>query len=83
MPWTSRHLEWLRDTGVALSTSDDRSIRVLEFRDQSDRAIFSSWAKHFRNHYCLDSEIDSLCAGTGLSKTDYLIIVLTATLPGP
>ena len=31
-----------------------------EFHHEKDEAVLSGWAKHFRNHYCLDTEIDFL-----------------------
>ncbi len=72
MPWTSQHLDWLIDTGNNLVTSDGRPVTVFEFRHNSDDSILSAWAKHFRNHYCLDVEIDFLKNGTGYSRCDYL-----------
>src|SRR4030042_2518472 len=60
MPWTSEHLKWFLDTGKRLTTADGKTVEVWEFRHRKDNAIFSAWAKHFRNHYCLDNEIDIL-----------------------
>lgn len=70
MPWTSDHLEWLVDTGERLKTADGREVEVWEFRHQDDDDVLSAWAKHFRNHYCLDTEID-LMRGKR-SRKDYL-----------
>jgi len=67
-----RHLDWLIDTKVRLKTVDRRTVQVLEFRPQNDEKILSDWAKHFRNHYCSDSEIDTLRKGTGYSRAEYL-----------
>jgi hypothetical protein len=67
------HIQWLVDTEQRLQTSDGRSVEVWEFRHQPDDRILSAWAKHFRNHYCLDCQIDQLRQGTGLSRRDYLI----------
>ena len=58
MPWTSEHIDWLIDTGERLSTADGKTVEVWEFRHEEDSDILSRWARHFRNHYCLDSEID-------------------------
>ena len=58
MPWTSEHIDWLIDTGERLSTADGKTVEVWEFRHEEDGDILSRWARHFRNHYCLDSEID-------------------------
>lgn len=54
------HLEWLVDTGERLTTADGKVIDVWEFRHLPDEVTLSAWAKHFRNHYCLDSDIDAL-----------------------
>jgi len=56
------HLDWLVDTGERLATADGKVIEVWEFRHLPDKATLSAWAKHFRNHYCLDSDIDALRA---------------------
>jgi len=58
MPWTSEHLKWFVDTGERLSTADGKPVEVWEFRHEDDEEILSAWAKYFRNHYCLDDEID-------------------------
>ena len=60
MPWTSEHTKWLVDTGERLKTADGKKVEVWEFRHEKDEAVLSAWAKHFRNHYCLDAEIDFL-----------------------
>ena len=73
MPWTSSHIKWLVDTGETLTTADGKTVEVWEFRHGNEDAVLSAWAKHFRNHYCLDSEIDELRDGTGLGRTQYLI----------
>ena len=66
------HLRWLINTSRTLTTSDGKTIELWEFNHQEDDTILSDWARHFRNHYCEDSEIDSLRAGTGLCRSDYL-----------
>ena len=60
MPWTSELTKWLVDTGKQLKTADGKEVAVWEFRHEKDEAVLSAWAKHFRNHYCLDTEIDFL-----------------------
>ena len=45
-----------------------------------------AWAASFRQHYCSDAEIDTLRAGTGLSRTDYLVQLAfpdKSVAPGP
>jgi len=66
------HLNWLQDTNKILSTIDGIPIKVFELNHTKDKAVLSSWAKHFRNHYCLDEDIDMLRDGTGKSRTEYL-----------
>ena len=60
MCFSSRHVEWLVDTGERLKTVDGKEVEVWEFRHEKDEVVLSAWAKHFRNHYCLDTEIDFL-----------------------
>jgi len=68
------HVDWLVDTGTRLTTLDGSSVPVFEFKyEVKDTEVFSAWASHFRNHYCLDAEIDILREGTGLSRADYLL----------
>lgn len=72
MPWSSEHLRWLFDTGEQLISVDGLPIDIWELKVKKDDAVFSAWARHFRNHYCLDCEIDELRNGTGLCRSDYL-----------
>lgn len=58
----------------------------MELIHHGDEAILSAWAKHFRNHYCLDSQIDALRKGTPRSRTGYLTQIKfpdAAQAPGP
>lgn len=74
MPWTSEHNIWLTEVENHLTTNDGKSVTLLEFNpDIADGEIMSKWAKHFRNHYCFDNEIDFFRDGTGLSRKDYLL----------
>lgn len=70
MPWTSKHTEWLVDTGERLKTADGKEVEVWKFQHQDDEHVLSLWAKHFRNHYCLDTEIDFLKGRR--TRQDYL-----------
>lgn len=72
MPWTSEHIDWLVDTGERLKTSDGKEVEVWEFLHKNDNAILSAWAKHFRNHYCFDTEIDYWRKGFKYTRADYL-----------
>lgn len=71
MPWTSAHLTWLTNTGTSITTADGKTAEVWEFNHKSDDAVLSAWAKHFRNHYCPDTDIDTL-KPPKLSRCDYL-----------
>lgn len=91
MPWSFNHIGWLIDTRERLTTSDGKIIEVWELRHKDDNKILSAWAKHFRNHYCLDTEIDELIRGTKYvkcrkPKCEYLLNIKfpDATVPpGP
>lgn len=72
MPWSSQHTKWFVDTGERLTTADGKDVEVWEFQHQGDDEVLSAWAKHYRNHYCLDSEIDYWRKGYGFSRTEYL-----------
>jgi hypothetical protein len=54
------HLQWLVDTGERLKTADGKTIEVWEFQHAAAPDVLSAWARHFRNHYCSDSDIDFL-----------------------
>ena len=71
MPWTSEHIKWLVDTGERLKTTDSKEVEIWELQHQDDDDVLSAWAKHFRNHYCLDAEIDFL--RDKRTRPDYLI----------
>jgi hypothetical protein len=73
MPWTSKHTEWLVRTGKKIFTKKGKPVEIIEFRHKSDPEVLSAWAKHFRNHYCRDSEIDFLRKGYSFSRKDYLL----------
>jgi len=60
VPWTSDHMKWLVDTGRRLKTADGKEVEIWEFRHTNNDKILSVWAKHFRNHYCLDANINSM-----------------------
>lgn len=68
--WSSKHLGWLIDTGERLQTADGKTVQVWELHHAKDDVVLSAWAKHFRNHYCADSDIDFLRGPR--SRKDYL-----------
>jgi hypothetical protein len=66
------HISWFKETGQTLSTITGEKVQVLEFAHASDPNILKAWAKHFREHYCLDAVLDEAREGTGLSRKEYL-----------
>lgn len=74
MPWSSEYITWFSEIDSNLTTFDGKEVTLLEFTpDLSKTNILTKWAKHFRNHYCFDSEIDILRDGTGLTKKEFLL----------
>lgn len=69
---TENHISWLENGNLELTTQDGVSVKILEFLHKTDEEMLTSWAKHFREHYCADSAIDELRSSTGLSRADYL-----------
>ncbi|GGH23842.1 Hachiman antiphage defense system protein HamA [Mucilaginibacter phyllosphaerae] len=73
MPWSGEHTKWFKQRTSALKTADGSDVTVLDFKpDLKDAKAMSAWAKHFRNHYVFDTEIDALRQGTSLSRTAYI-----------
>jgi hypothetical protein len=66
------HVNWLVNTGQTLKTSDGKTVEIWELQHTKDDAVLKSWAAHFREHYCLDKQLDKLRAGTGLSRAEFL-----------
>lgn len=68
------HSTWLKKSSKALATKDGKKVHIFELKvDQKDTKALSAWAKHFREHYCLDAQLDAYRKGTGKSKRDYLL----------
>jgi hypothetical protein len=86
MPWTDKHLLWLTRSTQSIVTTDGKNVEIWEFQPQDDSAVLSAWAKHFRNHYCLDAQIDHMRNSTGLSRAQYLNTIKfpdASAAPGP
>lgn len=67
------HIAWLKESGKKLTSNDGKEIAVYELVvEKSNKAALTAWAKHFREHYCLDSKIDRLRKGTGKTRAEYL-----------
>lgn len=80
------HLAWLVDTGKQLKTAGGKPVRVMELKHGNDHTVLSAWAKHFRNQYCRDDQIDDLCKGTSLNRGEYLRTIKfpdESAAPGP
>ncbi|HEI6959916.1 TPA: DUF1837 domain-containing protein [Yersinia enterocolitica] len=67
------HTAWLKKTEAKVQTADGVSVAVYELNiDHTDNSTLTSWAKHFREQYCLDSLIDRLRKGTNKARAQYL-----------
>lgn len=64
------HTDWLVDAGYQQTTVDGKYVEIWEFQHKNEEEVLSKWAKHFRNHYCLDEDIDFLRGKD--TRKDYL-----------
>lgn len=55
-----QYIDWFKLKDDKLTTKDGLEIEQWEFNYEENEQIMSEWAKHFRNMYCNDSEIDTL-----------------------
>ncbi|UQF70658.1 DUF1837 domain-containing protein [Vagococcus lutrae] len=53
-------------------TDNGQVVTVYELDVEDEEITLNDWAKHLREHYCLDSEIDFLRSGFGLSREEFL-----------
>jgi hypothetical protein len=68
------HAGWLKKTNKKLKSVDGKQINVYELIvDQTDAATLKEWARHFREHYCLDAKLDRLRKGTDKTRAEFLI----------
>lgn len=80
------YLSGLTKCAEHLSTADGCRIDVWELTVSPAAGYLSEWASEFRQHYCSDTEIDALRAGTGLTRTEYLTQLVfpdKTAAPGP
>lgn len=87
-PATARpsHVQWLVDTGRPIKTSGGTPVRIMKLKHAKDDTVLSAWAKHFRNQYCRDDQIDDLRKGTKLTRAAYLRAIKfpdESAAPGP
>lgn len=73
LPVIPTYLKYLKKTGRSLKSADGKSIEIWELLVPEADPCLSGWATRFRQHYCLDAEIDELRDGTGLSRSEYLL----------
>ncbi|MFZ6746534.1 virulence associated protein [Undibacterium sp. JH2W] len=67
-------------------SADGKPIQVWELPVLETDPCLNEWANRFRQHYCLDTEIDDLRDGTELSRSEYLIQLVfpdKTSPPGP
>jgi len=78
------HTDWLKRTWEKVKTADGKTVAIYELKvDTADAVTLKAWAKHFREHYCLDSQIDDLRDGTKKTRAQYLNdLVFPDKLPG-
>lgn len=61
MSFTVEYLQWLEDTGERVESVCGKSIPIFKLsHDASNEQIMSAWARHFRNHYCSDEQIEHI-----------------------
>lgn len=73
MHLTNEHIQWLHDTGEVITISTGENVPVYEFAyDVENEEVMSHWARHFRNHYCADAEIEIL-KPEGMTNSEYLL----------
>jgi hypothetical protein len=80
------HIDCMKKCMSPIITAEGKEVAVWELSVPANDSLLSDWAKCFREHYCLDSEIDALRAGTGLSRKDYLTNIIfpdKSIKPGP
>jgi hypothetical protein len=83
--WKAGYQKCLVPVGQ-LTTAEGSTVDVWEFRHPNDPLVLAAWARHFRSHYCSDTQIDALRRGTGKSRAKYLLDIKfpdAAVAPGP
>jgi len=76
---SSDHIPWFsQQQSIVVNNC---SVDIYVFNHQQNELVFSSWARHFRNHYCLDGQIDRL-KSPGQSRRDYLNNIKLPSIQG-
>lgn len=68
---TNNYIKWLLDD-IDQYTSDGRKVKVLNLEHKEEVPVLSDLARHLRNHYCSDNDIDDLRSATGETRAKYL-----------
>lgn len=79
------HLAWLEQTDTYTSACGLPIPAFTLNHAAMNESVMSAWAKHFRNHYCRDDQLESL-KNPRLSNSEYLITEKfphETTAPGP
>ncbi|WP_339546810.1 Hachiman antiphage defense system protein HamA [Pseudomonas sp. RA_35y_Pfl2_P32] len=72
MTLEATHLSWLKQVGT-LTSACGKPIPTFKLEyDALSHEIMSAWAKHFRNHYCQDDELQFL-KNPLKTKSEYLL----------
>lgn len=66
-----KHLECLFHEKNVI-TAEGKEIIIYELIVDNDDDMLNSWAKHLREHYCSEQDIDILRSGYNLSRKEYL-----------
>ena len=66
-----QYLDWLVQEAT-INTDEGKEVEIFELIIKDEDSVLDLWAKHLREHYCADSEIDQLQAGPGLGRKEYL-----------
>lgn len=79
-------LNYLKQCVGTLTSGEGCIIHVWELGGPVSPVDLSEWARHLRQHYCPDAEIDQLRDGTPFSRAEYLVNLVfpdATTAPGP
>lgn len=79
------YLKWIKKVGIQ-KTVDNKNVDIFEFQYEYDDTIMNRWAKHFRQQYCSDADLDEESEANGLSKSEYLVKIKFPSevgAPGP
>lgn len=72
MSLVATHLAWLKQTDI-FTAACGTPIPVFTFDHNAlDTEVMSAWARHFRNHYCLDKHLEFI-KNPMKTKSEYLV----------